>query len=569
MKSPLDFHQGATLHRVAKTYKTVLEALLEMIQNALDTGATNIQITVNQVEHNLAVRDNGDGATQAKFEKALQSVGHSIKRSDQLGRFGLGLVSFVGKCKRYSFTSTPKGDDRGYREWTFDSGEIEKQERVFIPLRTRPDLVFEKNERGATTVTWRTEISVHSYTTDRFISRLSPTELAAAILDKFSPAMRRHDTGIHLKFKDEKGANHHLDLRAKEFEGTPLPEVELKSEESGKTIFRLFLAKREHSKGRKQKARVLLGERRNDFRIPFGTFAVSLPGGLRLTQEVNEALDSGVFEGEILSEKAVLEANRRGFEPNDALFGLVCTIEEWYKEHGAAHYKEVTNERRAKRYQDLGLRSLRVIEALTRMPRGKFILDVIKTFRFGNRGQEHFDVPGLPGGIHALSTQGGHDESPGKTTGDRKPRPKTEHKEHVPMVSAGPAGQKRRFVRNGSFGLVLEHEVLQGTELWKLDCDHGVLCLNIRHHLWRECEDDSERTLGRFQEFLMLQALSLQLVPEEWREQARMAVEEQNAPYVFMLIQGDRLSGRALGGRTRETAEALRNIKSLQVKQAK
>ena len=51
----------------------------------------------------------------------------------------------------------------------------------------------------------------------------------------------------------------------------------------------------------------------------------------------------------------------------------------------------------------------------------------------------------------------------------------------------------------------------------------------------------------RFQEYLMLQALGLQASAPDFSIHARLVLDDINAPFVYMLIHGDSLAGRALG----------------------
>ena len=82
--SKLDLHAGSAILRAANVYPTLLEVILEMVQNSSDKGALKIWITLNQKSRSLAVKDNGDGVDQSEFDEALLQVGKTIKKSDKL-----------------------------------------------------------------------------------------------------------------------------------------------------------------------------------------------------------------------------------------------------------------------------------------------------------------------------------------------------------------------------------------------------------------------------------------------------------------------------------------------------
>lgn len=542
--SALGFHEGSMLLHASGRYPTLLEVILEAVQNAIDKNARDVRININQKTHNLTVRDDGDGTTQEEFEKSLESVGQTRKKADALGRFGLGLVSPVGKCEKYTFTSTPRNDPRGYMEWTFVHDEIREQKEVRIPLRTRPDFWFgtHSSSRNITAVNWRTEVKLEKYTKDRFVSKVTMESLAEGILTKFNEAMKRKKVFVHITITTEDGDRQTQEVRPRDFEGQRLPEAVVTNKNSGETIFRLYLARKTH-KG--SAGRVTVGETNNDYRISFAMFARSLPHECKLDEDTVMALTSGIFEGEILTSRARFHSGRRGFEANDALVGFAESIDTWFLQYGIEPFVDAKETKQAERYQNLGLRSLKVIEAIVKSAVGTHLLSVINSFSKGTIGTGHVNQPGKETPYTAVSTDGGREK--GEPAGDSsagRSEPSAEHKGHNPFVAVGPQGKKRVVVRNGSFGIQLVHEVLEGDKLYFLERRTGLLHLNVRHPLWIQCEEHNEKTVMRFQEHLILQAISIEAIPEDWREFARLGIEEINAPYVYLLINGDSLSGR-------------------------
>lgn len=553
--SPFGFHEGEALLKLAGYYPRILDVLLESVQNCIDKDAQQIMIGLNQKSRQISIRDDGDGVSQHEFEKALTSVSSSIKKKDKLGRFGLGLISPLGKCEKFSFTSTPKRDPRGYLEWSFVTDDLRAQDKIAgIPMRTRPDLQFSRGEghntRGTTCVPWRTEVRMEHYTPDRQINRVTIESLREGILDRFGASMRRKKTLVVVTVTDENDNRNTQEIRAKEFEGTKLADVEMQERDSGRTSFKLYLAKKTE-KGRRGK--VLVGEASNDFRLDFGTFNRSLPDVCQLSEDVVAALKSGFFEGEILNNKVKLHASRRSFETDEALAGFCSTLEKWYEQQGSNHYKEAQEQRQEERYQMLGVRSMKVIEEMLKNPSFSGLLKAIDSFKKGSIGAGHVEHKGKVAPITAMAVYGNIGQTidrdgDGGSGGETRDKPETEKTGHRPMTVAGPKGSRRVVVRSNSLGLQLMHDAMQGSDnLWALDDETGTLKINVLHPLWRQCEEHSDKSLMRFQEYLMLQALGLQSAPADWSSFARLVLDELNAPYVYMLIHADALAGRQPG----------------------
>ena len=539
--SGVGVHMGAILLRAATTYPTLLEVILEQIQNAIDANAHDVWVNINQKSRTLSIRDNGDGATQAKFEEALDTVGRTIKPKDKLGRFGLGLCSPLGKCEKHTFTSTSKGDPRGYIEWTFETPKIAEMKDVKVPLRTRPDMWYgDYNGQGITSVQWRTEVRLEKYTADRFVSRVTMESLCEGI-QKYNQSMKQKDVVVHVTLVNHEGDRKTQDVRAENFQGTPLETQVLESRDSGKTHFKLYLAKGT-TKGRTGK--VWVGETGNDFRITFSMFLRSLPDGTKLSEETVQALNSGVFEGEILNSRVSLHANRRGFEANDALLGYCVAIEEWFQKFGREHFEQIRQTRREERYQGLGVRSMRVIEALIKSPIGEHIMKAIEGFRKGTIGIGHFARKGEDVGQLGIAVVSAKPQTTAKGEGHTNETPTEERKGHKPFVVYGPQGNPRKVVRSSSLGLNLAHEPLPGNKLWEFDATTGTIILNIKHPLWVQCEERGDKVLMKFQEYLMVHALTVQILPDDWQEIARTGLDEATPLYAFTLINGDSLSGR-------------------------
>lgn len=559
--SYVGMHAGRALLQIASTYPTVLEIVMEQVQNALDANATRIGIILNQRTRRIVITDNGDGVKKEDFELALGQVCSSVKQAGKLGRFGIGLISPLGKCESFSFTSCPKGVQQGYIEWTFDTEDIRKQgDSVIVPHRHVTDHVFRANAPGTggqrngtmLAVPYRTRVAIQKYSTDKIINRIGNLDsLVESILERFGATMRKNKVLLSVKFTTESGVEEvRENIKPVAYTGRPLDEIRIVDTESGLTIFRLFLA-RKTTQG--YRGKVTLGEADNDYRFPFSSFVQV--GRQHLPQEVIEALSSGIFEGEILSSRATLHANRKNFERNEAFVDFCLTIEQWYNEHGKQHLAKIKEASEEERYQDLGLRSLKTFEEMLKQPRFKELNDIILGFRRGTIGSGHTepDEAGVLGSQKepSLSTQSVKD--PEETTGGSGGgSPKTENPDHQPYTVTGPHGQRRTVVSKGSLGLQFSHVAMEGSDrLYELDARHGVLHFNIRHPLWVSCEDN-DRQVMQLQEFIALTALTALTMPADWKDVIQEAFSDLNQPFVY-LIQNSSAFRHSIRPKTPET----------------
>ncbi len=515
----MDFHKGETLLKLAATYPQLHEVVEEAVQNALDSLATKITIKINWKQRFIAVRDNGCGVSKEKFAEALKSVGKSVKDVKKLGRFGLGLISPLGKCDYFTFTSCAAPDANSYVEWTVNTAAIKAQTtELHIPMRERKEIRFNESSTW-----WRTQVEIHNFTNDKIISALDIDELKTGILAKYSHTMLRNHTLVHITFVNDIGEEVERKFRGNAFSGEALPELTLESHDSGKVLFRLFVTTKRH-RDRTNSVNVRLGEIGNDFRFSFANFSRSVAvGKIGPTPETMEALRSGIFEGEILGERVKLTPQRTAFVRDDAFLDFCVLIDEWYKQQGKPHYNKAKSERREQRYQNLGVKSLQSLEKMLNDPTNANLLDVVRTmFPIGSIGPGHANpinrVIGSEQPTPSLASRGGAGKKRTKTTNNGDDTHirvgKRENQAHTPMSVQGPRGQHRRTVRSNSIGLQFAYDTVSGSsDLWQLDREEGVLVFNITHPLWVMC-DKSDSLVCSLQENIVLQVLTLEVMPE-------------------------------------------------------
>jgi len=540
--SSMGFHMGEAFCRVASDYPTVLDVILEQVQNAIDANATKVSVVLNRKTRHIAIRDNGDGVSSETFDSALNLICRSQKQQTKLGRFGIGLISPLDKCHFFTFISCPKGSKQ-YTEWKFVTDEIRRQEKdVLIEGKLRSDIFFlnskdKSGPKGQTSVMWRTEVNIVRYSEDKMISRISSIDsLSESILEKFGSAMRRSKVSLDLKFVGENGEQEVREaVRAKQFTGRPLGEKIVEEADVGKVTFHLYLATKT-TKG--QVGKVIVGESDNDYRFGFNLLSRGAEGFL--SPEVRTALLSGIFEGEILGEKVKLHSTRRSFEKDDAFVGFCIAIDTWFLKYGAKHLETVKEENREVRYQELGLKSLREIEEMFRGPGFESFRAIVSGFKLGSVGPGHAAraknaIAGTQS-QSALSTTGTHGavKEDGDSVGKSKVT-ETDMPGHLPYTVAGPRGQKRTLVKNSdSAGFQISHISMDGSDkLWEFDSIQGILHFNISHPTFVAC-DGSDRKIMQLHQTVAIQALTLEGIPDDMREGVRYIFDEALHPLVHL-----------------------------------
>ena len=534
--SVMGAHLGNLFMMAAGRYPRLHHVILEQVQNSIDSNAKHIWLVVNYRNRHVIYRDDGEGANQAEFEAAIKTVGRTQKKSDKMGRFGIGVISPLGKCKHFTFTST-KRESGKYLQWKFVTKDIESSEgKPEIPL-SEANYVFGD---GQGQVRWATEVWIYDFETDTTISQINPENLQAAILDRFGGRMRQLGIELHLAIIEQNGTRMERVIKARDYSGTRLPEFRIIKGSAGKITIDLYLLKK--IKVGREKGRVVVGEAGGDgFRIPFSDFVSS--SAAYLSGEVCDALQSGYFEGEILCQGVTLKPERNGFVENDALKAFCQGIDEWYQAQGSECLDQEREEQQAERLQTLGRAAMADIENLLRDPLYEYLVDVVKSARLGTTGVGHVKVPSIgtqpetslspsapkPGGGHC----GGTSEP-----GPKKPPEK--EKDHIPGTVVGPHGDKRKIVRSNSLGLQFKHEPMEGDDdLWKFDTQTGLIRFNIRHPCWKIC-DKKNSSLIKLQSFVALQILSLYAQPDvNWHEQQRLVLDLLTKPMANMLLAWD------------------------------
>ncbi|OHA39935.1 MAG: hypothetical protein A3G59_01230 [Candidatus Taylorbacteria bacterium RIFCSPLOWO2_12_FULL_47_20] len=515
--SPMEVPVGRILVHLAETYPDLMSTICELVQNGIDENATRIKVNVDLEERTLVVSDNGEGASKEKFKTALKRVLRTMKSGDKLGRWGIGLLSPLGKCDHYTTTFCEKDNEvAGYRKWYFRTREIETSDRdINIPSETVPNFVFAESEqqergarkRGKTAIWWRAQVRCHRLVRDYQTTKIDFETLVETILDKFGRVMFRNGVivNIHLVGEDGKVAAER-NIVASAYTGRKLPEVVIENKDAGKVTFSLFIA-------HKAKGRVSFGETGNDFRIKAGEFGSQAKEIGILDTEIAEAIEGGVFEGDIVAERINLHSNRKSFVANDALVGFCIAIEEWYKKHGRGVVEENKSQNRDLFHQKAGILAMAQVEELMEKS-GENFKDVFEKFKLKTVRQGDKTAPAVAeDDDSSLSTAGNPlvPKEPGEGGGGGSTDdPKVKKGPHSPTV-AGPLGRPRKkVIKGGKTGLSIKCEPLTSTiEVYRFDTKSGRMAINSSNQKFGLCEKGGIICLVRYIETVMIQALLL------------------------------------------------------------
>jgi hypothetical protein len=520
------FPQGKVLVLIAGQYPDVHRVILEQVQNALDAmdekpdELNRIGVILDKKKRRATIRDNGKGVTIEEFAEALKSVAVSSKTKTlgKLGQFGLGLISPLGKCERFTFTSCSR-EGGGFNRWEFVTKDIQAQaDEIQVPRKPMPNMVYRAKKREGT-VQWRTQVDIIDYSSDRTIGHIgSVNDLKDSILGRYGATMRRKKVRLDLQFTNEDGsASTLLDVMAAPYDGEALPKTIVNERRVGAVHFDLYLA-RKGAQG--TKGVVHVGQLNNEYAFRFSDMARSARKWL--SSEVVKALNSGLFEGDIKAEKATLNPDRVSFVENDAYVAFCKSIDKWYAEHGMHYVKAAEEDKRDERYQNVAREALENILSMLDQPQFAAMRQLLDTLGTGAGAEGAGDRSLL---ADVPEPKANDPKGKGSSTTQSGDSPKTRAKSSV----RGPAGAPRTMVKCKGINLQVAHIEMLGTpRLWELDCTLGVLYLNITHPAFVLC-DKGTRRLAQLHEYVMVQALTLQTMPEDWREHQLLYAEEASS----------------------------------------
>lgn len=258
-----------------------------------------------------------------------------------------------------------------------------------------------------------------------------------------------------------------------------------------------------------------------------------------------QQITAGHVEGEFIGTGITLSPSRLAFVQDEAYVEFIDQIEKWQKRIGDDLLAAAKDRNQAVRFQRLGLRSMTVVENMLQLPQFEGLRNLIQGAKKGTVGIGHADTgkPEKPLDGNFLTTTGGADQGRAAKTPSEKPAgskdPSSEERpEHIPLGVKGPKGNPRSLVKGNSTGLVFSHEFLEGNpDLWVFDATRGLLTFNIRHPLWVMADEAGDLATMRFQEYVAIMALSMEMLPAHSRPEI-MNHAEIMTPFMTLWITG-------------------------------
>lgn len=554
-KSVLGVHVGNVLAMVANKYPSLELTLVEMVQNAIDASASNVAICIDRTARLVIVLDNGLGVTEEQFEEALASVAETQKRGGnktQIGRFGIGLVSPLTKCERFTFVSQSRAASFPIC-WTFVQDAVTRQRNnVNIPkqnLSRMPVLpnIFTPFLNDLNVDRWQTMVTMHGLTIDRTVGLVDLDRIENAIRDKLGLFM--HQRGVQCRVVIvADGKAEVRDIVPQTYLGEPLPVIKLDGGEAGEVTFELYRARKIN--GRRQ-GKIVVTEAADPYPVSWREFMLQVRGG-GWDSTCFKVLGSGYFEGSISAKNITLMPERNKFEWNATLQALLIAIDDWYQTYGKHQFEIEQELQRSERYKELSLQVAGSVRDMLRRPEFQSLAEGLEQITFGHIGEGHGrakkNLDGTDDRPSTRSGQGGAGKSrqPGcgpksKGRGDNPTRDGDK-----PFGAMGDAGNQRRVkVEGDSLGLWIEVvDFPVSTRLWSFDVEEGVLSFNSGNSIWAMLDGDydkqrsakNDRWLVQLQTWVVLQVLVALTMPAEQFETIQEMVDRMTKPYVHVMI---------------------------------
>jgi hypothetical protein len=480
----IGLHQGHAIYNLAKNYNDLPAVMLEVVQNAIDSMASRIKVTVDLQRRKFSVFDNGLGANHDKVVVALNSICDTLKRADKgkYGRFGLGLISPISVAESFTFTTHPRGSSDDYIEHTFVTSTIREQRNVSIPHR----VVLPKND-DSNGVWYTTLVAATGLTKDRTLGSIKIADLSNNIATRYRVAIIERKIDITIEIVGDDGSIQFQKVEVASYSGEKVETYADSHQDCGKVVFDLYIARMQRGS---RKGEITFGDSANPSRIKAKEL-LACAGNL-LGPSIGKALTSGVLEGEVVIGKIRMHPDRTRFEMGDDLVALCVVIEKWFSKVGDELIGRIEEETSNNRLQTIGIRAMHFFELLASQTQFK---SVISNITIGTVGPGHTIVPkkNVIGTDNKKSLSVSGTGGKGDTTPTGSPGKKGEHKNHKPATVYGDKGRHRTDVKGNSTGLRLAHTEMEDYSIpFTFDSDSGLLTVNTLNPNWGLCTESDE-----------------------------------------------------------------------------
>ncbi|WP_172763114.1 ATP-binding protein, partial [Neisseria gonorrhoeae] len=176
-KLKMSFEPTVIEHLGVKMYSHTVPAIAELIANAYDACATEVEVRLfDKPEHKIVIKDNGIGMSFDEINDFYLRIGRNRREEKQAspcgriptGKKGLGKLALFRLGNKIEI-STIQGNERV--TFTLDYAEIKKSERIYQPEFQKESV--KPNTENGTTITLTELTKKQGYPLDNYVGHLS------------------------------------------------------------------------------------------------------------------------------------------------------------------------------------------------------------------------------------------------------------------------------------------------------------------------------------------------------------------------------------------------------------
>ncbi|MFA6042798.1 MAG: ATP-binding protein [Patescibacteria group bacterium] len=491
-------HTGNVLWELAHAHKSAEDVIVELVQNAVDEGATRILISINKAKETLLAFDDGYGTTFQEMQNLWSNVGTSTKRgrADKIGQKGIAKLAGLSIAEEYNFTTRPlKIKGSGYFTMKLKKSELRENEAPKMGFVHEEPGFGVNHEYVKFKATTRVLLKGLSSSAIRELQDIQ--EIADTVGEKFATAIRRRNVVIQILFSANREEPQRVQAKAREFPGTK-QKVETIKTTFGDVDIELYTTIQP------VKSPKLIVECNN---WPF-----DLQNMRGLWKDARAILGSGHFQGYFRINWGNLVSDRSRMAEDELYDALAEAILTYQEESLILYLEELKDTSRFKKYADI-IRG--TVEQLDKFFKEHPQLSL--------QGRLH-QLVGLVSSNHTAASAGERTPERFRTlptiaevrerrktqNQDRKHSSPTQERTKLPHSSVKhPSGRPRHLIQ-GQFGLTVTYE--EATEKtgfkWRTRIQGGILIFNLSHEDWIRADTAGTKTLQEYVQLHIVKELT-------------------------------------------------------------
>ncbi|OGD66182.1 hypothetical protein A3F08_02515 [Candidatus Berkelbacteria bacterium RIFCSPHIGHO2_12_FULL_36_9] len=467
----IGFHSGNTLLHLADTYPRPGQVAVELVQNAIDAGAENILLKIDQKKKTLYCADDGQGESFEGICSRFQRISERQK-DGKIGHKGIGNLASLSIAENFSLTTRPHtSNERFFTISLSRKGLQDKADGLTLPCHTESDDFRPGSQYKLGTDFRISTLLIVRKIKDAAIRRMEDiTALCKEVEERFATQILTR--GIRI-FVDN--GSQRTKLCPNPFPGEKLEYI-IKTE-FGEVTFEIYISPKPEKKPR---LFVVHGRTEGEkYNIPLSAILKS-----DFSAMVNEVFHSGYLQGNIHLPFCTLTPNREELEYDDELFAFWNALETYARGEGSKILEGLSEQKT----------ELKVFQVLNRVLKG--FSSYLKNHR---ELTDYFSAPVSV--THHQAVDG--DDIVNIRTEEKRSRDKVGGSSHgVPVferkgvVHGGvidPTGSRRKLIHRQS-GLVLTWRVPTPTEgrNWRSKREGATIIFNASHEDWRKVQENTD-----------------------------------------------------------------------------